>query len=203
MDIQKLPIEWSSNKKAWMTSQIMEEWLTALNGRMKMQNQHVLFFLENATCHTHIELSNVQLAWFPPNTTSVSKPMAQGIIRNVKVHYRKLLMQYLLVNIDSTSSASELARTVSVLDVVIWISQAVKKLLPETVTKCFEKAGFSTVEVTPSVKNENDQKDLQHCMNEAAFSNCNAEDYINTDKDVQTETDTIDVDVLVENFREN
>ena len=26
-------------------------------------------------------------------------------------------------------------------------------------------------------------------MNEAAFSNCNAEDYINVDKDVQTEPD--------------
>jgi len=40
-------------------------------------------------------------------------------------------------------------------------------------------------------------------MNEAAFSNCNAEDYINIDKDVQTETDTMDIDALVQNFRES
>ena len=39
-------------------------------------------------------------------------------------------------------------------------------------------------------------------MNEAAFSNCNAEDYINIDKDVQTEPDTTDIDALVQNFRE-
>ena len=83
LDIRKLPVEWRSNKKAWMTSQIMEEWLTAFNGRMKMQNRHVLLFLDNATCHPHIKLSNVRLAWFPPNTTSVSQPMDQGIIRNV------------------------------------------------------------------------------------------------------------------------
>ena len=57
--------------------------------------------------------------------------MDQGIIRNVKVHFGKLLMQSLLANMDCTSSASELARTVSVLDAVIWISQAVKKLLPK------------------------------------------------------------------------
>ena len=38
-------------------------------------------------------------------------------------------------------------------------------------------------------------------MNEAAFSNCNAEDYINRDKDVQTEPDTMDIDALVQNFR--
>jgi hypothetical protein len=40
-----------------------------------------------------------------------------------RVHYRKLLMQFLLANIDSPSSASELARTVSVLDAVIWNSE--------------------------------------------------------------------------------
>ena len=62
-----------------------------------------------------------------------------SIIQNVKVHYCKLLMQSLLANTDCTSSGSELARTVSVLDAVIWISQAVKKLLPETVTRYFEK----------------------------------------------------------------
>jgi len=126
LDIWKRPVEWRSNKKAWMTSQIMEEWLTAFNGRMKMQNRHVLLFLDNATCHPHIKLSNMRLAWFPPNTTSVSQPMDQGIVQNVKVHYRKLLMQSLLANTDCTSSGSELARTVSVPDTVIWISQAVK-----------------------------------------------------------------------------
>jgi hypothetical protein len=48
----------------------MEEWLTAFNGRMKMQKRHDLLFLDKATCHPHIELSNVRLAWLPPNTTS-------------------------------------------------------------------------------------------------------------------------------------
>jgi hypothetical protein len=41
-------------------------------------------------------------------------------------------------------------------------------------------------EVTASAENDNDQQDLQNCMNDAAFSNCNAEDYINIDKDVRT-----------------
>ena len=58
-------------------------------------------------------------------------------------------------------------------------------------------------EVTASVENENDQQELQNCMNEAAFSNCNTEDYINVDKDVQTEPDTMDIDALVQNFRES
>jgi hypothetical protein len=40
-------------------------------------------------------------------------------------------------------------------------------------------------------------------MNEAAFSNCNPEDYINTDKDVQIKPDKIDINALVQNFRES
>ena len=80
------------------------------------------------------------------------------------------LMQSLLANMDCTSSGPELARTDSVLDAVIWISQALKNLIPETVTSCFEKAGCFTGEISASVENENDQQDLQNCMNEAAFS---------------------------------
>jgi len=67
------------------------------------------------------------------------------------------------------------------------------------VTRCFEKAGFFTGEVTASVENENDQQHLQNCMSEAAFCNCSAEDYINIDRDVQTEPDTMD-NALVQNF---
>jgi hypothetical protein len=68
----------------------------------------------------------VRLAWFPPNTTTVSQPMDQGIIRNVKINYRKLLMQFLLTNMDCKTSSCELARSVPVPDAVIWISQSVK-----------------------------------------------------------------------------
>ena len=68
-------------------------------------------------------------------------------------------MQSLLANMDWTSSGSELARTVSVLDAVTWISQVVKKSLPETVTRCLKKAGFFMDKVTTSVENENDQQD--------------------------------------------
>jgi hypothetical protein len=40
-------------------------------------------------------------------------------------------------------------------------------------------------------------------MNEAAFSNCNAEGYINTNKDVRTESDTLGIDALIQNFSES
>jgi hypothetical protein len=69
-------------------------------------------------------------------------------------------------------------------------------------TKCFDEGGLSMGEVTAIAENENDQQDLQDCMNEAAFSNFSTEDYINIDKDGQTEPD-MDTAAFVQNFRES
>ena len=112
LDIRKLPVEWGSNKNAWMTSQIMEEWLTAFNGRRKCKTGmfHYSWIMQHAT-----PISN-----FPTCDLlgSLQTPLVflnqwiKGIVRNVKVHYHKLLMQSLLANTDCTSSGSELARTV-------------------------------------------------------------------------------------------
>ena len=89
LDINKLPVVWRSNRRAWMTAALMEEWLNGFNAKMKKENRHVLLFFDNATCHPHIKLSNVTLAWFPPNTTSVTQPMDQGVIYTLKSHYRR------------------------------------------------------------------------------------------------------------------
>jgi hypothetical protein len=104
----------------------MEEWLTEFNAKMKQQNRNVFLFLDNATCRPHIELPNVRLALFPPNTTNVSQPMDQGVIKCVKLNYRKLIMRFLLANMDVPSSATELAKSISVLDAVIWIEEVTK-----------------------------------------------------------------------------
>jgi hypothetical protein len=104
----------------------MEEWLTAFNAKMKQQNRNVLLFLDKATCRPHIELPNVRLAWFPPNTTSISQLMGQGVVKCVKLNYRKLIMRSLLANMNAASSATELAKSISVLDAVIWIAEATK-----------------------------------------------------------------------------
>ena len=127
-----------------MTSLIMEEWLHSFNGKMKSEGRKVILFLDNATCHPKIDLSNVKLAYFPPNTTSVTQPMDQGVIYTLKSFYRKFVLQSLVAKISTCSNVSELAKQVNVLDAVNWIHQAKKKILPETVMKCFVKAGFPT-----------------------------------------------------------
>ena len=55
----------------------MEGWLHTFNNKIRKQNRKVLLFLDNATSHPHFNLSNILIAWLPPNTISVTQPMCE------------------------------------------------------------------------------------------------------------------------------
>nr|XP_002735421.1 PREDICTED: tigger transposable element-derived protein 6-like [Saccoglossus kowalevskii] len=107
IDPKTLPVYWNSNKKAWMTSALFEEYLRDLNNQMRRKRRKILLFLDNATSHCpNIRLSHVTLKFFPANTTSVLQPLDQGIIRAFKARYRKRLLRSVIAKIDTESSAS-------------------------------------------------------------------------------------------------
>jgi hypothetical protein len=71
--------------------------------------------LDNATCHPQATLSNVKIACFSSNATSVLQPIDIGVIYTFKSHYRQFLMQSLILNIEKADSSYALARSVSLL----------------------------------------------------------------------------------------
>jgi hypothetical protein len=77
----------------------------------------------------------VKIAWFPANATSVLQPMDMGVVYTFKLHYRRFMMQSLVLNIEEADSSYTLARSVLVLDAVNWIGLAVKTIKAETVKK--------------------------------------------------------------------
>ena len=107
-------VKYTSNRKAWMTGPIFETWLRQLNNRMVLLGRDVLLFLDNCSSHPHLELSNVKLSFLPPNTTSRLQPMDAGIIQTVKLRYRKKLLQHICFLMDEESTASEIAKKVSI-----------------------------------------------------------------------------------------
>lgn len=119
-----------------MTTEIMEQWLRYFNADMRSQNRNVLIFLDNAACHPKIELSNTKILMLPPNTTSITQPMDQGVIYTFKSYYRKFLLQSLLCKMDNCSSAHQLAKSISVLDAVNWIALACDNVKAECVQNC-------------------------------------------------------------------
>ncbi|XP_008189539.1 tigger transposable element-derived protein 4-like [Acyrthosiphon pisum] len=51
--IRSFPITYRSNKKAWMTTELFNEWLFSLNEDMKKQERKMLLFLDNCTVHNN------------------------------------------------------------------------------------------------------------------------------------------------------
>ena len=119
----KLPVFYFSQNKAWMTGNIMHQVLTKLNVKMKSKKRSILLFLDCAGCHPESlaepgKYSNIKIVFLPPNCTSVLQPLDLGIIKNFKVHYRKLLLQHVIGKIDDAESAHEIVKSVNVLNAI-------------------------------------------------------------------------------------
>ena len=101
-------------------------------------------FVDNCPAHPMVQLSNVKLAFFPPNTTSHLQPCDAGIIRTLKAHYRRRLLRHILHHMGEVANASELAKKVNILDAILWARQGWEQVTPETVQKCFAQCGFGS-----------------------------------------------------------
>ena len=90
------------------------------------------------------DLTNFQLVFLPPNTTSVLQPMDQGVLRSLKAHYRHRVVRRLCRALDKTKTLPKIS-----------ILQATKILVPsweivsaQTTVNCFRKPG-----ITPKAQN--------------------------------------------------
>ncbi|XP_066957407.1 tigger transposable element-derived protein 1-like [Macrobrachium rosenbergii] len=92
-----LPVYYRSNKKAWMTQALFEDWF--LNCFIPQVREYclentvpfkVLLLLDNAPGHPpHLAdlHPNVKVVFLPPNTTPLIQPMDQGAIAAFKANY--------------------------------------------------------------------------------------------------------------------
>jgi hypothetical protein len=70
-----------------MTTEFFMEYLEDLNTKMRVQERHILLFLDNAPVHPDgVRFSNIKLEFFPPNTTAGTQPLDAGIIKNFKLY---------------------------------------------------------------------------------------------------------------------
>lgn len=183
-------IEWLHNKKAWMTAEMFREILEKFNRKMRLENRHVLLFLDNATSHPDIPLSNVKLVFLPPKTTSHLQPMDQGIIQSFKIKYRKLLVQHLLSGIDTNMNIlnvnAENLPGITVLDAIIWIKTGWDAVSPETIMNCFRKSGFNWMNLISNQSTDTDcdfSNELQNVSNLLSCDEISVNDYLNFDNE--------------------
>ena len=137
--------QYFANSKAWMTSEIMSEVLSKLHRRLQRQKRNILLFMDNAPCHPNSlqdKFENIKIVFLPKNTTSKTQPLDAGIIANWKVYYKKRLLRYIYGKVTSSSSASEIVKSVNLLMAIEWGKQAWDEVSDTTITKCFKKTGL-------------------------------------------------------------
>ncbi|XP_066260446.1 tigger transposable element-derived protein 6-like [Euwallacea similis] len=195
--IKDLPATWKSNSKAWMTRDIMKEWLLDMDRRMRIQNRKILLFLDNAGSHPRdLNLENIKICFLPPNCTSVYQPLDQGIIKNVKFFYRDLILKHILTKVDAVLSASELAKSIDILEALYFVHRAWNNVSQTTIKNCFAKAGFKKNESSlPASEEEYEQEDfLPLSLLASLIRNCKEvcstvgpSKYVNIDEAISTE----------------
>ena len=87
-----------------MRQDIMEEWLRAFYRRIPIHKK-ALLLLDNASPHVAGLKStpppgHIKVVFFPANATSVYQPLDQGIIQNLKHHYRKKWLRWMIAILD-------------------------------------------------------------------------------------------------------
>ena len=197
--IDQLPVKYYSQSKAWMTGDILDAVLTKWNRRLSSRGRSIALLMDNAGCHPEElkdKYSNIKIIFLPPNTTSKLQPLHLGIIQNFEVHYRKLLLSYVLSKIDETTlTASQIAKTVNVLKALRWVSEAWDCVKTETVVKCFKRAGVISTDSSVIGRTGEDEdpfaelnagQELSTLVSQISADGptCSAQEYVNGDNDL-------------------
>lgn len=193
-NVNSLPVQYEANKKAWMTSDIFESWLLNLNKKFHRAKRTILLFIDNCTAHNSVpSMTNVKVVFFPPNMTSVLQPMDQGVIKNFKHYYRRLVVQKFLAgeNIDTNGKVK-----IDLLQAARLCNNAWDQVKGSTIANCFRKAGF-VHETDEEDRSEETVMDVD--INEMRDEEeTNFQDFINMNEDVAVCGEMTDVDIVNE-----
>ncbi|XP_065842644.1 tigger transposable element-derived protein 6-like [Oscarella lobularis] len=142
---KNLPVRYYSQSKSWMTGSILDSLLSSLNRKLSSQRRSILLLLDNAGCHPHDlqgKYSNIKHLFLLPNTTSELQPLDLRIIQNFKVFYKSLFLRYVLARIEDCETVTDVVKSVNILMAIRWVSEAWKQVKPDTIKKCFRRAGI-------------------------------------------------------------
>ena len=141
---KSLPLPYKGSMKAWMTADLFKAWLSELDDRMRRERRNVLLFLDNCSSHTkavnELRLHHVKVEWLVANSSSITQPMDQGVIRAFKASSCKMLLQNVLAVLEGGKPLP----TTSLKDAIFMLHSAWQAVMPLVISHCFHHAGFKT-----------------------------------------------------------
>ncbi|XP_049288852.1 tigger transposable element-derived protein 1-like [Anopheles funestus] len=181
VQVQSLPVVWKSNKKAWVTRSIFNEWFlqnfvpeVEKYCRDKGIPFKILLLVDNAPGHP-IELNelhpNVEVVFLPPRTTSLLQPMDQGVIATLKSYYLRRTFTRILHTIEQnpTFNITDAWKNYDILSAIRNISAAWHEVKSSTINECWKKIcpAFFTHDTTSTDEDEQIQLLIEECVSAA------------------------------------
>ena len=185
-----------------MDSQIFEEWVHKLDRAFRMEGRKIALLIHNCPAHPSVsDLTNVQLVFLPPNTTSVLQPMDQGVTRSLKAHYRGRVIRRLCRALDKTKTLPK----ISILQAMKIRVSSWEAVSAQTIVNCFRKAGITSEAQNAAITDADDpfsdlKENLQQLHDidpDMVPESVTPESFIDADKEVITTAPMItDDDIL-------
>ncbi|XP_053947555.1 tigger transposable element-derived protein 4-like [Anastrepha ludens] len=139
--VKWLPLDYKANSKAWMTGAFFAEWLLNLDKQFGKAGRNILLFIDNCPAHPkdiQQRLKFIKLAFFPPNMPSKLQRLDQGVLQNLKCHYRRRILKNTIKCFEVNKNLN-----ITLMDCVDEITNAWNIYVkPETIYNCFRKDGF-------------------------------------------------------------
>ena len=202
-----LPCRYRAQKKSWMDSSLFEEWVREQERKFERQGRKIALIVDNCPAHPQISnLKAIHLVFLPPNSTSNTQPMDQGVIRATKAYYRQGCVKKFIDAIDNKKPLPNL----SILDAMAILTEAWGRV-PGTIRNCCRKAGIGNQAQQSALNGDDDPfkflfgdiSALRERSPELVPDEVRAEDVVDTDSRVLPSDigSLSDEDILVE-FRE-
>ena len=151
--VKSLPCRYRSQKKSWMDGDLFTEWVKELDRKYAAQGRKIALIVDNCPAHPKVDgLKAIELIFLPPNTTSKTQPMDQGVIRSLKVFYRHSIIKRYITSIDGGRSPTN----VNMLEAMTLLTVAWECVSPITLVNCFRRAGMSSESQALSQSDDDD-----------------------------------------------
>ena len=151
--VKSIPCRYRAQAKSWMSSELFEEWIKELDRSFGVQKRKIALIVDNCPAHPTVTgLEWIELIFLPPNTTSVTQPMDQGVIRALKAKYRSLAVRKQLANLEKGKQLPK----ISILTAMTMLNKAWGSIPDRTFLNCFRKSGISEESAEKALNDEDD-----------------------------------------------
>ena len=139
--------------KSWMSGELFEDWVFELDRKFAVSKRKIALIIDNCTAHPHVEnLKWVELIFLPPNTTSHTQPMDQGIIQALEAKYHSLAVRKLILALEKKEAIPKL----SILSAMYMLKKSWDAISNQIFSNCFRKSGISEKDAEKAMNGEED-----------------------------------------------